>query len=391
MTISIEQLITPKTTEEALGDVLDLMGGLGFQTTSFHAGSLGLGFATIIAEVWVRSYNAMAVPAIKQAFNETATGVGLTWLSTSHFDNTRIGAIATQGTLTLTDATSSGPHTVTAGQFVAADANDSTVTFRALTGAIVALDGTATISIECERGGVLGNVPNARITQLVTSIAGLTVTNGVADGDSWITRQGVNAEADKTLRLRNTTKWASLSPNAPINAYKNMVLNAVDPAGDAVGVTKVEVDASNPGGPGTLYVYVANTTATATAQQVIDLQAYIDDGRGSPNAIPTVIAATEFDVNIYGTLTCRRGLGVAALSAFQLSVQEYLDDLDLGGEQLDSERGGAGYVLVSSIVDRARNINGVVNYVSSAPATDLAIARSQLAVMGAWSVQLVEI
>ena len=75
MTISIEQLITPKTTEEALGDVLDLMGGLGFQTTSFHAGSLGLGFATIIAEVWVRSYNAMAVPAIKQAFNETATGV----------------------------------------------------------------------------------------------------------------------------------------------------------------------------------------------------------------------------------------------------------------------------------------------------------------------------
>lgn len=391
MAINVETLITKKTSATALSEVLALMSTAKFLTTSWESGSLGLAFATTMAELYARIYNATVIPSLKLAFNDTAKGTGLSWFSQSHYDNTRIGGVTTRGTLTLTDSNGSGPFNIAAGQFVCSDANDSSLTFRSNEAIAVPFEGSDTIEIECEQAGELGNLPNARITEMVTTIAGLTITNGTSGGATWITRNGVNEEADSTLQQRNETKWASLSPSAPINAYKNMVLSATDGVGDPVGITKVAIDASNPSGPGTLTVYIANTSATATSQQVTDVQAFIDDGRKAPNAIPTVTAASEVTIDITGTLTCSRGYGTAANTAFQAAVTSYIAGLDIGGDQVDGEPGGNGYVLLSTIIDLAREQSGVLDYVSALPLTNQDITKSQLATVGTFNITLVEV
>lgn len=391
MTIDVTTLIETKTSEQALADVLDLMDTAGFNITSFHAGGLGLGFATLLAECWARIYNACVIPSLKLAFNETAEDTGLDWYSQANYDNFRIRGVATRQQVTVTDIDNAGPLNIAASSFVVADANDTTVTFRSIEALAVPLGGSDTIEVECEQVGVIGNVPNGRLTSPVTSIAGFSVTNGTVGGASVITRQGTDRERNSVLRQRNTTKWASLSPNTPINAYKNLVLNATDTAGDPVGITKVSVDGGNPGGPGTVYIYIANDSATATSLQVTDVQAYMDDDRRSPNAQPTVYAATEVEVDITGYMTARRGYGAAAKAAFITAVTDYIDGLDCGGEQLDGQPGGDGYVLLSTIIELAKSQSGVLDYISATPNSNIEVLKSRVATVGTITVYLTEV
>lgn len=387
MSITVEQLITPKTSEEALEDVLDIFRGLGFDVDSWQSGGIAHALAAAEAESYVKLYNELVPAATRSSFNDTSTGVALTLKAKSDFDNDRELSITTQGSYTLTDNTGGGPHTIDNTHVFATSEG---VTFRVITGGTLPQSGSVTVTIECEQGGSVGNVANGTITELKTALTGVTGTNGVVGGTSWISRTGIDAESDAKLRERNRTKWARLSPNGPIAAYINMALEATNGSGDPVGVTRATVDPSNPNGPGTLSVYLANATATATAQQVLDVQAYID-ARKAPGAIVTVAAATEVPINTSAFLLTERGAGANAKLEYEQQQKDYINGLPIGGFQLDGVIGGTGVVQHAKLVQLGMATEGVKNITVSIPNSDQLLSLSEVATAGVIQIEYTEI
>ena len=388
--ISVESLLTPTTQENELAAIIEFWQGTGLDTAGWSPMDFERAYAELWAEMSARLKNTLPGATIRNFYLDTAVGIALTYLAASHFDVTRVQSVGTQGDVTLTDDAGGGPFSITTANAFRDPVTG--LTYHVVSGDTLPLSGSVAVTVECDTPGALGNVENASITEFAgSSIAGVTLTNGIEGGASWITRLGSNYEKDDVLRERCRTKFATYSPNSPISAYIYLMLSATDGSGDPVGLSKVWVDASNPGGPGTLYIYVANQTATATAQQVTDAQAYIDDNRVSPAAIPTVIAATEVEQDFYGTLYVQAGYGDTALAAAYLAIDEYIEGTDdddgtiglpLGGDQLDSVPGGAGFILFDKLIDKVREVPGVVSFVPSTPAGNVALAGNELAKVG---------
>lgn len=392
--ITLEQLSTPKKFDDALGQVIEIMKSSGFDTSvaeaqissrefSWYSSSLLLTFAYVVATLWVKVTQVISL-VTRNMRNSTAYGVGLDWYSLSHYDNLRGGGQTARGTVTLTDVSGDGPHTIEVGDIVVADSVTG-VTFRNQSDSgTLPQGGTLDLLVECEQVGVIGNSPNGRVTVLKTTIAGVEVNNQPVSG-SWLDRQGRDREADPELRRRNQLKWSTLSPNAPAAAYEWFALNARDTNGDLVGITKVDV--SQPDGLGAFYVYIANAELTATTQQVTDVQAWIDDRR-NPTADPTVVAASEVTVSPTVSVTALRGTTSTLTSNVQEVVADYINGLPIGGTKLDTS--ATGFVLLSEIIDAVMELDGVIDCKVTNPLSDIAIAQGEVAVTGTITVKVTE-
>lgn len=397
--INVEALLTLTTHEAELEDIIEFWQGTGLDTSGWSPLDFERAYAELWAEMSSRLKNTLPGATIRNFYVETATGIALTYIASSMFDIDRIPAVGTQGDITLTDTGGTGPHSITTAHAFRDPL--SGLTYHVLAGDTLPGSGSVTVSVQCDSPGSAGNVANASITEMVTSIAGVTVTNGTAGGASWITRLGSNYEKDPVLRQRCRTKFATFSPNSPRSAYENMVLSATDGVGAPVGIVKPWVNADNPGGPGTVWIYIANQTATATGTQVTDVQAFIDADRVSPASIPTVIAATEVPVDIYAALYVNAGHAATAEASVREAWEVYIqgdDDpesenigLPLGGKQLDSTPGGAGFVLLSDLIDLARAVTGVVDVQMATPAGNLPVGGNELATVGTINITVVEI
>lgn len=379
--ITFEQLTTAKTSDGTIVDVLDLYRAQGFTTTSWQTGSVELARMMVLAELWALLQNGGTLPLALSVHNDTAEGTALTLLSNSHFRNTRIGAIATQGEIILTGSSGSS-EAVSIGDVVVADSVTG-VEFRNITGGTIPGSGDITLSFEAEIPGISGNVPNGRITVLSTSIAGVTVANTTGDGSSWVTRAGIDQESDPTLQLRNSNKWGTLGPHGPQSAYKYYALSATNGSGDSVGISKVKVQ--KPDGTGAFNVYIANATATATAQQVSDVQAYLDT-RKSPSATVTVVAATEVPITLAADVVVTRGKTASARESITTEIGAYIDGLDAGGQLIDTT--STGYVLVSEIIAAGMGVDGVTDF--STAALSQALLESEVATVGAITLNITE-
>lgn len=380
--ITFEQLSATKTAESTVSDVLDIYRSQEFTTTSWQSGSVELARMMVLAELWALMQNGGTVPLAKAVHSETASGEALTQLSISHFQNFRTNAIATQGDVVLTGSSGSG-EVVAVGEVVVADSVTG-AEFRNITGGTIPGSGSITLSFQAEVAGIAGNVPNGRITVLSTSIAGVTVSNTTTDGSSWITRAGVNQTSDDVLRTLNRTKWATIGPNTPRSAYEYYALKATDGSGDPVGVSKVRVQ--KPNGLGAFSVWIANETATATAQQVSDVQDYIASYQ-SPSAVPTVVAATEVPITFAADVTVKRGKATSANVSIVEAINAYINGLNVGGERIDNST--VGYVLRSEIVSAAMGVDGVTDFDPSF--TSQPVAESEVATVGAITLNITEI
>lgn len=387
--LTLAQLMSVKDPEQALDEVLEIMRNLGFDTTqaeqdrqvgwSWQSGSFALVTATVAAKVWVFLSESISLRT-KAMRNETAEDEALDWWGMSQYAQKRKASVAARHYLLLTDSKNTGPHTIANSLHVFKDSFNG-VTFRNIAAGTIPLSGSVTIEVECEQAGTIGNSPNDRITQMVSSIAGVTVTNPaqVSTGNS-LTRTGVDKESNVAYRRRNELKWTTLGPNAPRGAYEWFALNALDGSGNPVGITRVKV--GGPNGFGAFSVYVANATATATALQVSDVQAWIDT-RKNPTAQPTVVAATEVPINNTIRIVTARGQGPAAATAVSVALAAYVNSLNVGGFKLDPS--GTGYVLVSELISAAMNVDGVLQATATVT-TDYALTVSQVATVGALTV-----
>src|SRR5690606_5508813 len=138
-------------------------------------------------------------------------------------------------------------------------------TFRNTTGGTLNAGGTLTLQWEATLAGSQHNVGNGQVTTLVTSRAGVSISNPDSGSGTWFTTLGQDEESDADLRIRNSTKWATLSLEWVEAAYVY--------AARTLGARKVKIDATNPRGPGSVDVYLAGDFAVYGTEQMEAFQA----------------------------------------------------------------------------------------------------------------------
>jgi len=374
MPLTLEQVRTTITRAEALSSLITVLQSLGFNATSWQTGSLQLTLLTGCAEVWAQmSHHADALSRFH--FNEDSTGSALTAFSYSHYDNTRTAATFTEGDVILTSAAGSPVHNVLIGQLTVAD-DTRGYTFRNTTAGVVPSGGTLALSFKAEVAGAdTTQTGDTDITTLQTPLAGVTVEN---TGPDWKTVDGVDAESDATLRLRNETKWSALSYATSAGAYVQFAL-----ASDSTIVRTMVYDTL--ASTGVVSVFVADNTGGVAGATVTVVQDYIDLKKPL-TADVTVISATEvpqaFTAELFITTSKNNATKQAEITT---ALSTFINGLPIGGK-VPLAGAPQGYMFFSELNEALSSIDGVEAITWTTPATDVSITVATEAVANVMTV-----
>ena len=230
---------------------------------------------------------------------------------------------------------------------------------------------TNTLPVEAVEPGASGNVPPGAITQLLTPIQGVSVTNPMP------TSGGADVESDELLRKRVLLEFSSRPGAGTVADYERWALGYAP-----VGYATVEPLWS---GAGTVRVIVTDQDNNPVAPSVVTgLQQWLDpvpgEGRGQApiGAIVTVITPTTVLVDVAASLVLWTGYsldGAAATIAVRADIEAAVTDY------IDRLKPGEDVVLhnVRSQIFKVPGVYDVPSVTLEGAATNLAIAATQIA------------
>lgn len=391
--MTLEQLTKALTREEIETAIYSALAAKGVSTTSWKTGSPAR--TLIVAFAFVMSgFSKLTAEIAKSGFLELATVDWLTAVAKYVYGVTRdTGAFAT-GNVKFTN-TAGGVYSGVAGDLVAINPTTGK-TYRNTAAYSIAAGSVGTPTIvqiafqAIELGTASTSTPNT-ITQLVTTLSGVAVTNDNA-------LVGRDAESDVALRTRCNEKIGTLSPNGPRDAYSFVARSAKKADGvTSVGVTRVRVVAD---GSGNVTVYVANASGPisgSAGDPATDLGAVNDaiQKLAAPLGVTaTVISATAKSIGVTYQLWVQNtsGLTDAQLTAAVADkLTTYLTTIPIGGL---NTAGGSGFVYftaIEAVIGGANTTAHTVKVTVTVPAADVAIAVSEAPVLGPISATVTQV
>ena len=375
--LTYAQMATALTRAQCRTALINALNDLGFSSTSWQSGSVQRSFLEIGALVYEAMSNVVA-SMVTFCFNSTSSGTALTMFSESHYDNTRIAAVAAQHTERLTCSATEGPYSISIGDLVF---SDGTYTFRNITGGTLASGSTLDLTIEAEVAGTTGNAAVGTITTLNTPLAGVTCTNPDLGAGVSTTTTGVDAETDAALKARNPTKWATLSIETPEAGYRYI-------AQTAVANCRVKINDNNPGGAGTVYVYIAADDGVASGPDVSAVQAALEarimGARSMGSSLITTYAAAATTVNFQFVVYYDSSYNAADVEAdVQAALTAYVNGAPVGG--YDYSPGPSSVLLYNDIVSAIEGVDGVQTVVMTTPSANVTIPTYGVGVVGSFT------
>jgi hypothetical protein len=198
--------------------------------------------------------------------------------------------------------------------------------------------GILDLLFEAQTPGVIGNVPVGSVSQLVTAIAGVTVSNPAIDNQgSSIVRAARNAESNASLLARGDARWGATGVGGSAGSLIEWIDKAFKYAGVEKTVTKWLVDDTNPLGPGTTVVYLANNAGGATLDELAIVQSFYDLRRTAAMGRLLAIAAIVRTLSYHATLYSNLQNTPAVLAAANAMQQAYTADLAMGGKAIRNQ------------------------------------------------------
>jgi uncharacterized phage protein gp47/JayE len=252
-------------------------------------------------------------------------------LKVSEYGIVRLEAVKATGVITFSSAING--LVIPQGTVVYTDDN-----IRFLTDNVATIsNGTATVAITAETGGMNGNVPTNTIIN--TEMAGATCTNATT------TSGGADIESDEDLFARYTEKI-----NAPVNSGNTNHYR--EWAQDIVGIGDARVTPIW-NGSGTVKVTLISTDKRAvTAAKVTEVANYIDTVR-PVGATVAVESAIEKVINVTATLTLSAGFTLAQVTpTIQQGIIDYFKEAAFVDPDIK-------YTKVGTII---LGVNGVLDY-----------------------------
>jgi phage-related baseplate assembly protein len=375
--ISLTDLTTPLTRDEAKQSIYDVLAATGVDTTTWKPGAV---VRTMIAAVaiLVAALSQLTAAVAKSGFLDLSSGDWLTLVAKYVYGVDRIEATFAEGEVTLTNA-GGGVFVMAVDDLVVANPT-SGKTYRNSSAFTLNAVATLTVPIVATEAGSSSTSTGNTITSVETTMLGVTCTNA----DSVV---GSDAESDPNLRARCREKLGSLSPNGPWDAYTYAAKNALRSDDTAIGVTRVRVIKD---GYGNVDVYCATSsggiTGTAT-DETTDLGAI--DLAIQQNAAPLAVTATArtavavvqgvtYEVWMYNT----SGLSSAEIqNLISAALAAYAASVPIGGNVIDNDPGKI-FVHALQAVIRGVRPNEIFKVAVTSPAADIELAGSEVWTLG---------
>jgi len=324
MSLTVTELLNPKTKAQIADDIFAALTAEGFPVTAWQSGSiprtLVLVFAAVLALLW-----GLVAQVAGAAFLDTATGAWLTLHAASRFQLTRIAATFARHSITLNNSTPN-PRTITPGQLLMVTAAGVRYRSTNTSNVTVPATGSVSITVQCESAGIVGNTAPTVIT--TPAYAGMTFTYGS------LTTRARDEETDAQLRVRCRARWATRASGATRDYYAFHILSALMPDGTSAGVTRIGWIA--PPGDGSAEIIVAGADGPLSGDQLTAVSDYVtgDAVRGYLDSITItnavgveVIPNGDFYVSAGGNTLVNRTRAVTALQnrAASLGIGQKLD------------------------------------------------------------------
>jgi phage-related baseplate assembly protein len=315
-----------------------------------------------------------------QAFNrggflDTATSNFLTLLARFVYGVDRNQAQAADGEITLTNTTAT-PHPIAVGELTVAHAT-SGKTYRNTEAGTLAALGTITLDILADEVGAASDASPNTITVLVSTLLGVTCTNAASV-------LGADEENDSDLAERCRDKLAALSPNGAAAAYEYLAKST------SVLVNRVAVAANS--STGDVVVTLASPSGIVQPADVAIVNAAIQTQVVPLCITATVQSATALTIPVTCTVWVYTDANltnaqVQALVSLQLS--RYFASLKIGGDIVPP---AGGKVFVDAIRGEIRQASSAIFHATiAAPSSDVSIATTQVAVLGAVTTSVIQV
>lgn len=207
------------------------------------------------------------------------------------------------------------------------------VTYEVMAGGVIGVSGELDLDVIAMRSGARGNVPAGTVTQLISPLEGVTVTNPTA------MTSGADVQDDERLRVRVLRRQSGTGGGGNVAWFEEKAL-----AYPGIGFVTVE---ANWAGRGTVRLIVTDLANDPVARHVLDgLKAQLDPepegeggGEATIGAAVTVITPTSARVDAEAEVVLAAGYTLdgaggtrAAGPAIRIALGLYVDRLPPGGD-----------------------------------------------------------
>ncbi len=335
MAVSIDDLTTQVTRDEAKASIYDALGTVGVNTTSWRPGAVVRTIIAVVAIMFSACTRQIAKLA-RAGFLDFATEDWLTLVARHVYGVERLTATFGSGTLQLTN-TGGGVFVLDPGDLIVRNPDtDKTYTNTELVN--LGAGGTVTLTVVAQEAGSASTSAIGTIVDFVTPLIGVTCSNLTAI-------VGADDEEDAELRTRCREVLGARSANGPADAYANIARSAKRPDGSAIGVTRARLVKD---GRGNVYVYLATAAGTVLgdAEDVTTDLGIINDEiqrKVAPLGVTAhTIGATPLplDVSYRVWLFDTSGLKPDQLAALiETALGKYFAAVPIGGYVIDGQPG----------------------------------------------------
>ncbi len=366
MTITVEQALTVQTAEEIEEERLAELAAEGVEEQGYGERTVPRTLITLEARA-ENTNQGIRATVIRAAFGDTAEPLPNAWVDRfvgGRFNEPRLPAVKAKHLVKML-LTGSVPsyNNVKPGACVV-QTTDGLVQFENVDEFSIANSVIAYNVFRCRVAGVVGNVPAGSITRLAISFPGLQVLN---ESGSLVT-VGRPEEANKAYIDRGRAKMARPAAGGSALSYVTWTHEAFAEAGVEDTITQVRVDDTNPFGPGSVGVYLANAAGAATVDELAIATPYLQARHAAGGSAELrVLAAATKTIDVAGTLyvtgnpTAITQAGVV-LATYQVEAQ------------------GSTIIYLSELIARLRAISGSYDLKLTAPTGDTPLYPSEVPV-----------
>jgi uncharacterized phage protein gp47/JayE len=372
----ISDLARPLSFNEIRTSIYSVLASTGVTTSNWKPGAV---VRTVISAVAIvlAGLSAFISALAASAFLPLASGEWLRLVALYVYNVVRIEATFAAGEVTITNS-GGGIYTLDPGDLTFRNPVTKKTYTNINAVSIGALATVEHVAISALEAGSKSTSYVGEVSELVTALAGLSVTN-----DAPVV--GFDVESDPSLRQRCRDKLGALSPNGPSDAYGFVARSTLRADGSAVGVTRVR---ALPDGNGGVIVHLATAGGAVTAGDL----AAIDDAiqrQCVPLAVEAyVYSAIPSTVPVLYTVWLYNNSGLTRdeiAATIEAELGAYFEAAPIGGHSLDGEPGALYLSELRAVIGRARS-NGtplpIVRVEVANPATDVLLNGSEVPVLG---------
>ena len=285
------------------------------------------------------------------------------------FVNQRTGIVRKPATKATTTVLITGQEgaSISIGDLVASD----TINFISLENKTIDSSGEATVLVECEVAGTIGNVPAGAIRYFPVSIPGLTSVTNLEP-----VVNGYDAESDEELRERYYERIRT--PATSGNKY-----HYINWAKEVIGVGDARVVPLWQGDNTVKVIIIDSDKQPASSDLVQKVQEYIDpgisglgEGQAPIGAFCTVVSAVGKSIDITFTVTRNTSYTIEQVKiSVESNIKEYLKSIAFKDDTVS-------YAKIGAIILDSEGVLDYENLKINGGTSNISVGYEEVAILG---------